>query len=78
MALVGPELERRTAAIYNDCRMVREYARGAGRQSHLGLLRQQAILKLGLTLREAFSNSDDFETLLHALVDGLSPKDVNF
>ena len=30
--------------------------------------------KLGLTLRHAFNTSDEFEALLGALVDGLSPK----
>jgi hypothetical protein len=34
--------------------------------------RAQAIQRLGLAVREAFNSSDDFETLLTALVDGLT------
>lgn len=37
--------------------------------------RAQAIQRLGLTVREAFNSSDDFETLLVAVVDGLRPTD---
>jgi hypothetical protein len=62
------------SSIYNACRMVREYPRGA-RTSIGRLQRDQAILKLGLVVREAFSKSDDFEALLTALVDGLHRKD---
>lgn len=61
------------ALIYNDSRMVREYERG-GRTSIGRLKRQQAILKLGLTVQHAFSVSKDYETLLSALVDGLRPR----
>lgn len=56
------------SAIYNDCWMVRHYRRK-------DILRRQAIQKLGLTLREAFRDAEDFEPLLSALIDGLSDKD---
>lgn len=50
--------------------MVRHYPRPGQRA-----LRAAAIRALGLTLREAFNQSDDFETLLAALVSGLSARD---
>jgi hypothetical protein len=65
------------AAILNAAWMVRHYARG-GRQSSASPARTQraeAIHKLGLTVRQAFNASDDFETLLQAVVDGLIPKE---
>jgi hypothetical protein len=37
--------------------------------------RQRAIRDLGLAVRRAFNESDDFEALLIALYDGLSPND---
>lgn len=55
------------AAIYNQCWLVRSYRRN-------DIRRRQAIERLGLTVREAFTHSDDFEGLLAALVDGLSEK----
>jgi hypothetical protein len=71
-------MERSTAddvsAIYNACWWVRHYERGA-RVRSLAVYRQQAILKLGLTCREVFSRTDDFEPVLTALVDGLNPRD---
>jgi hypothetical protein len=39
------------------------------------LRRAQAILQLGMIVRHAFSVSDDFESLLIAVVEGLSPRD---
>jgi len=62
------------SAILNAAWMVRHYARG-GRTSIGKAHREQAILKLGLTVREAFSRSDDFEALLAAVVAGLKPQD---
>jgi hypothetical protein len=62
------------AAILNAGWMVRHYQRG-GRSSIHRLERQQAIQRLGLTIRDAFSKSDDFEPLLVAVVDALRPKD---
>jgi hypothetical protein len=57
-------------AIRNDAWMVRYYARNRMR-------RAQAIAKLGATLRHAFTESDDFETLLAAVLDGLRPQDTH-
>lgn len=37
------------------------------------LRRQQAILRLGLALREAFNKTEDFEPLLTAILEGLRP-----
>lgn len=57
------------AAILNDWWMVRHYVRG-------GALREQAILKLGLTIGHAFSTANDwqtFEALITAFLDGGRP-----
>lgn len=75
---MAPDTGHLVAAILNDCWMVRNYVRGgrlADRNSHIAQQRQAAILKLGLTVRAAFSASDDFEPLLIAVFHGLSPKD---
>ena len=72
---MAPETGALVAAILNDCWMVRNYARG-GRVSIQQLRRIQAIQKLGLTVRNAFNESEDFETLLTAVVDGLRPQNT--
>jgi hypothetical protein len=64
---------RYVAAILNDAWMVRNY--GLERNESQRLRRAQAILKLGLTVREAFSSTDDFEPLLAAICDGLRPRE---
>ena len=46
--------------------MVRYYKRNR-------LRRAQAIQRLGLEVREAFTKSDDYESMLTAIVDGLTP-----
>lgn len=56
--------------IRNRAWMVRHYARCRG-----SIQRRQAIQMLGLAIRRAFNESDDFEPLLLAVLDGLSPKD---
>jgi hypothetical protein len=61
------------AAIYNAAYQVRHYARG-GRTTIQQRQRQQAIRQLGLTVRTAFNESEDFEPLLVAVFDGLSEK----
>ena len=66
---VEHETELLVSAIRNDSWMVRYYVRNK-------LYRQQAILRLGLTVREAFNTSKDYEALLAALLDGLAPKDT--
>lgn len=67
---MAPDLPALEAAIRNDAWMVRHYQRQCQR-----MRRQQAIRKLGLTVRHAFNSSDDFEPLLVALFDGLNPND---
>jgi hypothetical protein len=67
---MGPDPTGLVSAILNDAWMVRHYARGFHK-----LKRRQAILKLGLTVREAFNSCDDYEVLLAAVVDGLRPHD---
>lgn len=63
------------AAILNAAYMVRYYQRG-GRTDISRAERARAIHKMGLIVREAFTQSSDFEPLLIALVVGLSPKDA--
>lgn len=55
-------------AIRNAAWMVRHYPRRMQRAQ-----RAQAILALGLTVRDAFNRTDNFEPLLVAVVDGLRP-----
>lgn len=70
---MAPDAAQLVARIYNDAWMVRNYSRG--RNSSIGRAeRAAAIRKLGLTIRFAFSISDDFEALLTALYDGLTPQ----
>lgn len=66
MALQGEPL---VASIYNACWWVRNYR---GRDNPR---RKQAILALGLACRQAFGATEDFEPILTALLDGLSPRD---
>ncbi len=61
------------AAILNDWWMVRHYA--PARTPAMRRMRQQAILKLGLTVRNAFNSSDEFEMLLAAVLDGGRPRE---
>lgn len=62
------------AAILNAAWMVRHYARGY-RSSINRSQRSQAIRELGVIVRDAFNQSDDFEALLAAVCDGLRPRD---
>ena len=57
---------RLAAEIRNAAWMVRHYRRNQAR-------RDQAVKLLGLTLRRAFNDCDDFEALLTALVEALTP-----
>jgi hypothetical protein len=72
---MAPDSASLVAEILNAGYMVRHYARG-GRTSIGRTLRQQAILRMGLTVRDAFNKSDDFEALLAAVADGLRPRDA--
>ena len=71
---MAPDTPQLVAAILNSAWMVRNYSRGA-RSSISRTQRNQAILKLGLTVRDAFNRCEDFEALLAAVVDGLRPSD---
>lgn len=70
----GPDSPAQVAAILNAAWLVRHYARG-GRSAIHRADRQAAIRELGLAVRQAFNQSEDFEALLAAVVDGLRPKD---
>lgn len=72
---MAPDSTELVAKIYNACWPVRHYVRG-GRSSIQRKERQAAIRALGLVVRHCFNVTDDFEPLLVALFDGLSPKDV--
>lgn len=74
---MAPDTAHLVAAILNDWWMVRHYSRGAKMRetSHIAQQRRQAIKKLGLTVRHAFTVSEDFEPLLAAVVNGGSQKD---
>ena len=73
MSGMGEPDEDPAGSIRRATWMVRHYERALGDRQRT--LRAQAILLLGLTVRDAFNKSSDFETLLTALVDGLRPRD---
>lgn len=73
----GGSTERFVAAIYNKGWMVRYRNRGIRLESHREA-RADAIRELGLVVREAFQQCDDFETMLTAIVDCLSPRPPDF
>jgi hypothetical protein len=63
-----------TAAIYQAAWWVRHYARPNQRKQ-----KAQAIQRLGLTIRAAFNDTEDFEPLLYALCCSLSETgDIRF
>ena len=72
---MAPDSGELVARIYNAAYLVRYHARG-GRSSIGREARSQAIRELGLAVRDAFNVSEDFEALLVAVFDGLSPKDA--
>lgn len=72
---MAPDTAELIAAILNDGYMVRHYRRGARIGGRPQELRRQAIRKLGLTIREAFNLSEDFEALIAAVADSVRPKD---
>ena len=67
-------MERLAAEIRNAAWWVRHYARGRTSAIHR-TERQVAIRRLGLIVRQAFGASDDFESILTAILDGLSTRD---
>ena len=64
--LDSTELARRLCAVM-DC------GRLTGMQREL---RAKAIVALGAVVRDAFNKSQDYESLLEAVVDGLRPNDT--
>lgn len=66
--------EQHVQAIRHAAYLVRHYGRGARSRIHRSQ-RAAAIHALGLAVRQAFNESDDFETLLAAIVDGLRPRE---
>ena len=71
---MGPDTAPLVAAILNAAYMVRHYRRG-GRTAIGKTRREQAVERMGLTVRDAFNRSDDFEPLLTAVYHGLAPND---
>lgn len=65
--------EALVASIYNAAWWVRYY-----RRPGQGAERDRALHELGLAARAAFNSSEDFEPLLRALVDALSPREPTF
>lgn len=61
------------AGIRHAAWMVRHYARG-GRSCIGRRERARAIRALGRTVRDAFNQSENYEVLLVAVVDGLRPR----
>ncbi len=72
--------ERHVAAIMNAAWMVRHHARGIAFSptSRQAALRAEAIQALGLVCRVAFAECEDFEPLLTAIIDALSPRPPEF
>lgn len=68
----APETAHLVASILNAAWMVRHYQRG-GRVAIQREQRQLAIRHLGSVVRQSFAQSEDFEPLLAAVVDGLRP-----
>lgn len=71
---LSPDTASLVAAILNAGYMVRHYARG-GRTAIQRRERQEAIRRMGLAVRDAFNQSEDFESLLAAVADGVRPQD---
>lgn len=70
---MGPDTGELVSAILNAGWMVRHYSRG---RSGLGKMRRdQAIIAMGEAVRNAFSTSTDYESLLAAIADALRPKE---
>ena len=55
------------SVIFNCAWWIRHYCRPAKR-----IERQAAVLDLGLAVRQAFAETEDFEPLLQALAEGLA------
>jgi hypothetical protein len=65
----APDPDSLAAEILNAAWLVRHYARPMDRTKKI-----QAVMKLGLVVRNAFNATDDHAPLLIAIVDGLRPR----
>lgn len=73
---MGPDSAKLVAAILNAAWMVRHHRRGwRSGNDRLRQLRDESIRTLGITVRDAFNSSTDYEALLAAVCDGLKPHD---
>lgn len=74
---MAPDTGLLVAEILNAAYMVRHHARGGrwSKSSPIAAKRDAAIRDMGLAVRSAFNCSEDFESLLAAVVDGLRPRD---
>lgn len=77
VGMQAPDPALLVSEILNACWMVRHYARG-GQSSIQRDKRQQAVEQLGLVCRKAFAVTNDFEPILTAIVDGLTPEKPKF
>lgn len=73
----GQDQAALVAEILNACYLVRHYARG-GQSTIQRSKREEAIAQLGLACRKAFATTNDFEPILTAIVDGLTPEKPRF
>ena len=70
-----PQTARLVASILNAAWMVRHYQRG-GRLTIQREQRDLAIRHLGQIVRDAFTESEEYEPLLAAVLDGLRPNNA--
>ena len=70
-----PDTGLLVAEILNAAYMVRHHRRGS-RLFVEAEHRREAIAQLGLILKKALNQSDDYEPILAAVVDGLRPNDT--
>ena len=70
---MAPDTGALVASILNPAYMVRHYQ--LQRTPTMRKQRAAAIHALGLAVRLAFNRSEDFEPLLLAVLDGLSPRE---
>ena len=70
---VSMEVDDLVQLLRNDCYMVRQY--GGQRNETQRLRRRQAIRKLVATLQYAFKETEDYEAIIAAFLDGLRPLD---
>ena len=73
---MAPGTGYHVAAILNAGYIVRHNVRGGrvSKDSPMAHRRAEAIRQMGLVVRDAFNQSDDFEALLAAVADGVRPR----